>query len=562
MWLFFEVEMSDGNVVFVLHTHLPYVLHHGEWPHGSDWLCEAVSECYIPLLNVFHDLLAEGVQPSISIDISPILCEQLEHPDFKEIFIRYCDNKINLAHQDAVDMLIAGVEPHMIYLAHFWQDWYSKRKRDFIDVYDTSIVQALKSLQDQGAIELLTCGITHGYLPLLGDDKSVYLQMKGAVENYKKHFGGNPRGTWIPECAYRPSYEWRSFIPYSKYSSASHRKGVEEILNEVGLEHFIVDQHLFSGATKNGHHIFEHEPENVHALQPLRVQSDQGTSGNGAIAFARHRSIALQVWSGETGYPGDSAYLDFHKKHAASSLRYWRVTDNKADMQYKQMYNPDWIAEKTDIHAYHFIKSIESILQQYQNHYGKQGVLCLPFDTELFGHWWFEGPEFLKNVLRGLHHSPFAMLTTSSQCLDSINIEKSVVLPEGSWGKNGNHEVWMNPETEWTWELIYKAEEQFGNIMLAYIAKRNDVQERILKQMLRELLLMQSSDWQFLITTVSAKDYAEKRFVQHNADFHVLIDMLDRYKTRNTLPAKDFELLHEIEKRNAVFSELSLDWWK
>ncbi len=186
--------MQSGSYVLILHTHLPWVIHHGTYPHGVDWLNEAVAECYIPLLNVFNDLLNEGILPKVSIDISPVLCEQLEHPDFPAIFENYCKSKIELAQRDEKNFTDWGYHPHHIYLTKYWQNWYSERLNDFNHKYSKSIIKALKALQDIGAIEVFTCAATHGYLPLLGDDKSIECQIKLAVENYKKHFGREPRG--------------------------------------------------------------------------------------------------------------------------------------------------------------------------------------------------------------------------------------------------------------------------------------------------------------------------------------------------------------------------------
>ena len=163
--------MHSGNLVLILHTHLPWVLHHGTWPHGEDWLTEAIAECYIPLLNVFNELSSENILPKITLDISPVLCEQLEHPDTKDIFINYCDEKIKAGEKDYSDFKKWGYDAHHLYLAEWWANWYQARKNDYINKYDCSIITSLRKLQDRGAIEIMTCGASHGYSPLLGYDK-------------------------------------------------------------------------------------------------------------------------------------------------------------------------------------------------------------------------------------------------------------------------------------------------------------------------------------------------------------------------------------------------------
>ena len=254
------------------------------------------------------------------------------------------------------------------------------------------------------------------------------MQVKAAVENYQKHFGKTPRGSWLPECAYRPAYPWKTYIPVEKFNTARPRAGVEEILSDFGIEFFFVDQQPTSAGNPLGimragnlvpvwakeyipkRNSFDRSPLSLYNVRSEKPAFSGGTS----IAFTRHQKVAMQVWSGDSGYPGDPAYLDFHKKHFTSALRYWRVTDNKADMMYKMLYVPDWIPEKIDAHSFHFIKSIETTLINYRQQSGKTGVLCTPFDTELFGHWWFEGPQFVKSMLRGLHQSPYVKVVTAS----------------------------------------------------------------------------------------------------------------------------------------------------
>lgn len=564
--------MSTGNFTLVLHTHLPYVLHHGDWPHGTDWLCEAVVECYIPLLNVFNELVEEGITPNVSLDISPVLCEQLEHHDFAPIFLDYCDRKIASARTDAEHFLKQNNENHYIPVAEFWEHWYSDRKQNFIEKYNSSVVGALRNLQERGAIEILTCGASHGYYPLLGEDASIDLQMCLSKKNYEKHFGCQPQGTWLPECGYRPSYPWRTYLPIGHFQMLAPRAGTEQLLAQNNLKFFIVDQQTTEQATAlgildNGNFtsVFSQDFQTVpfnfdkSPLSLYHVSSDEDVSKGTAIAFTRHQKIAMQVWSGDSGYPGDPNYLDFHKKHFRSAIRYWRVTDNKADMQYKLLYVRDWALEKIKSHAYHFAKTVEATLLDYKHRTGKTGTLCTPFDTELFGHWWFEGPDFIKEVLRGLHYSSINV-ATCSQVLAKNPPKEVMAIQESSWGEGGNHNVWMNEHTEWTWYLIYDAEKRFRELMNScYVKKINKKLRRLLTQALKELLLLQSSDWQFLITTVSAKDYAEKRFVNHHSDFTRLCDLAEQFVKSKELAVEDNKYLDEVENRDSIFPELTLE---
>ncbi len=567
--------MYGGNYVLILHTHLPYVLHHGTWPHGSDWVCEAVAECYIPLLNAFHELKAEGIAAKVTIDISPVLCEQLEHPDFAALFESYCDTRVTMAMDDAKYFKQTEHEPQFPFVAGYWKEWYTKRKKDFRERYGGSIVKALAALQDSGDIEIMTCGATHGYFPLLSSDSSIRLQLRAAVANYEKHFGRKPRGVWLPECAYRPSYAWRTYLPVAHLQQTRVRPGIEELVAAEGLEYFVVDEGTTRNAKslgvmqygktetfrkthgRNAEHPFDNTPMTVYNV----ASSDEVGRGTAAI-FTRDQNIAMQVWSGEKGYPGDPLYLDFHKKFHRSALRYWRVTDNKADMMYKLLYVPQWVQERIDQHAFHFTQSIERAVMQNFKNTSRLSMVCTPFDTELFGHWWFEGPAFVKAVLRGLYHSPYVNARTASEHLQQMQPNEVVKIPESSWGRGGHHEVWMNDEVKYMWEAIYQAEHRMEALMNAAQTKtRSAVFQRVLKQALRELMLLQASDWEFLVSTQSAKDYAEMRFFHHHSDLERLFILAESMIAGGRCDAKSKRHLAECESRNFVFPELKPEWW-
>jgi len=571
--------MHSGNYVLILHTHLPWVLHHGNWPHGVDWLTEAVAECYVPLLNVLNDCMAEGILPKVTLDISPVLCEQLEHPDFKSIFVEYCNSKIKSAQEDRKNFTQWGYDSHHIWLTNYWEEWYTNKKEDFLNKYNASVINGLKELQDKGAIEIMTCGATHGYLPLLGYDKSVNLQISTAVKNYKKYFGIEPRGIWLPECAYRPSYEWQTYIPVEPFHTKKLRTGVEQVLAAYGIKYFVTDEKLLKELNPIGKYLengkehfapmnspnyyfedwnFDRNPLNIY-----EVSSSEKVEYGTAAIFTRHHDISMQVWSGEVGYPGEPDYLDFHKKSVGSMLRYWRVTDNKADMMYKTLYHPDWTRDKIDHQAMHFIHHIENTSNYYHNKTGKFSTVTTPFDTELFGHWWFEGPEFIRSVIKGLHDSPYVDMISASEQLMKMNPREVVSIPEGSWGEDNTHIVWSNDDNKWTWECIYNDELRFNTLYDKYKNDKCSVLGiRIMKQALRELMLLQSSDWQFLIYTKSAKDYAEQRFSYHHSDFNRLCDMIPKYFNNDKLDNQDKTYLEEAERRNSIFSELDLNDWK
>ena len=571
--------MSIGSFTFVLHSHLPYVLQHGKWPHGMDWLNEAASETYIPILNVLYELINEGYSPKLTIGITPVLTEQLADPFFKEEFRSFLQSKIDAAQKDQLYFKKTG-EKQMIYLAQFWEKYYTDIKSDFENKYNQDLVGAFKKLSDLGYLDIITCGATHGYFPLLSQDISIQAQVKTAISTHEKHFGKKPDGIWLPECAYRPSYKWKPPIKIQILQEEYLRKGVEEFLSENNIKYFFVDTALTMGGKSLGVYIDRFEglkllwnqyKEQVHE-RPIEfdkspyevylVESTGRPEKKPVAIFTRDPKTSLQVWSGEHGYPGDGLYLDFHKKHFMSGLRYWRVTGAKIDLAEKKEYNPEITDKQIELHAYHFTSLIYETLSKYHNDKGKEGIVVAPFDTELFGHWWFEGPRFLKQVIKNILNSNSIKLTNAKEAYEEIKPSLVISIPEGSWGEGGHHYIWLNKNTEWTWKHIYYDELRFIDSVRRYINLNNPQLHGILKQAARELLLIQASDWQFLISTISAKEYAETRLTLHHEQLNKLLDLADKFSAFGSLENEEWEYINEVNKKDCLFSTIDLNWWK
>ncbi len=573
---------SLGNFVLVLHSHLPFVVNHGKWPHGMEWLFEAASETYIPILNALNELLEEGKNPKMSISVTPVLAEQLSHPSFVKEFLEFLDIEIQRAEEDIE--LFEGLphERNYIPLAYFWRDFYINSKRDFIDKYDKNLVAGFSALEKKGVLDIITCGATHGYFPLLGLDSNIQAQVKMAVKTHEKHFGRRPRGIWLPECAYRPRYAWKPPVRSSLGDQPYMRKGEEEILDENGLEYFIIDSSLVDTSKAVGiyHGRFEsirdlmkkyeeemrHKtlPEGPHSIYDVHKTISSMDSGRQPVAvFARDVETSMQVWSSETGYPGNEWYLEFHKKHYQSGHRYWRVTSGQADLGQKVMYEPDRIEGCLYSDAVHFVASIRSSLYMFKEYSGYNGTLTAPFDSELFGHWWFEGPRFLKKVLSMLSDDHEINLMTCAEIMDHEHPSKVISLPEGSWGAGGNHYVWFNDQVDWMWEHIYEDEYTMRRLAEQHAGTANELLSRIMKQMARELFLLESSDWQFLISTFSANDYSIKRFMEHHQHFNQLKLLAEKLVREEPLNQLDHQYLDELRRIDYLFDEelIDLSWY-
>src|SRR3989449_364807 len=422
-------------------------------------------------------------------------------------------------------------------------------------------------LQRGGHVEIITCGATHGYFPLLSRDESIHMQLRTAVAAHKRHFGVAPRGIWLPECAYRPRYEWTPPTGRGRGRDRRMRPGIEELLAMHGLEYFVADSHLVAA----GAPVFLYRdyiparkemPEPSPAIPvnearspyaPYRVAS---RGGNGsAIAFIRDPKTTLQVWSRDHGYPGEYAYLEFHKKHFPGGLRFWRITDSKGDLGTKTLYDPKLAGEKARLQASHFAGLVRETSEAATKADGRPALICSPYDAELFGHWWFEGPVWLEHVARDMARAGVTPVTLG-EALTIVPPRATLSLPEGSWGEGGDHRVWLNRETEWTWERIYAAEDEFWTLARQAGTHTVETARRTASQLARELLLLQASDWQFLITTWAARDYAEARVAEHYATFTRLAQLLRRLLAGGTMQPADEEFLAAREAQNFLFPDI------
>lgn len=567
-----------GYFTFVLHGHLPYVLQHGQWPHGMDWLSEAALYSYIPLLREFHRLKHEGVEFHLTIDITPVLAEQLTHPLFRDEFKSYLREKIDIAQDNGTHFKKTG-QDHMAGLARFWGDCFIETLRFFQEDIKEDILTAFRGFQQDGYIEIMTCAATHGYLPLLGLEESINLQLSQGAATYERHFGTSPQGIWLPECAYRPRYRWEPPFSTPLYEAPVERSGIEEHLAAHELRFFMVDTHLLAGGKAIGTYL-----ERFPMLRRLWLQSQQaqkssfpmkertpyqpyyvsstGDMDRASIFFTRDPHTALQVWSGEHGYPGDYWYLEFHKKHFPGGIRYWRITKGKSDLAEKEPYVPEQARERLRAHADHFVDLIRGRLSHHHTETGEEGIVSSLYDMELFGHWWFEGPAWLALVLEKLAADDGIALTTCNRYLEAHPPSDIMQLPEGSWGEGGHHFIWLNQDTVWTWEHIYEMESELRS--LREVAERlpgDSTLEGLIKQTLRELLLLQSSDWQFLISTVSARDYAELRFSFHYDCLKRLISITREYLQSGGMSEGARNFLTECQQRDDLFPDLDWRWF-
>jgi 1,4-alpha-glucan branching enzyme len=357
-----------------------------------------------------------------------------------------------------------------------------------------------------------------------------------------------PTGMWLPEGAYRPAGSWTPAIPWGSHNG---RVGIERLVGQEGITHFFVDSQLING-----------EPS-IH--EPVLVK-DSFNGVSPVTAFARDADICKHVWCKFVGYPANSVYLEFHKRHSPRrGLRYWKITDRKSGLGSKDLYYPDDVPSKIHEHVQHFCGQVKRRLYEYRSRTGKNGVVVACFDSELFGHWWFEGPRFLGDVLLTLNADPDVDLCTSQEYLQSHQPVRRETLSAGSWGEGGDNRVWAANELKWLWEMEYCCETLFGKLTYNLPWRKQSELRKILEKAGRELLLLQASDWPFVISRKQAPDYGAKRFVGHVSRFDILTDMAERLAEDPQYLQKLNDVqkleLKNIDAHDVVFPEIDLNWW-
>ncbi len=486
--------MNKGYLCLMLHAHLPYV-RHPEYDDflEEDWFYEAMTETYIPLLQVFEGAVADGIDFRVTMSLTPSLISMMTDPLLQERYYRHISKLIELAGRE-VERTRWLPEFHS--LAHMYYHRLSETRDYFQNRKGRNLVEAFRTLQDQKVLEIVTCGATHGFLPLMDlSREAVRAQVRTACDHYEKHMGRRPRGIWLPECGYAP--------------------GIDEILRDEGLHFFFTESHgILHASPRPKYGVFA----------PIVTPS-------GVAAFGRDLESSKQVWSAEEGYPGDFEYREFYRDigfdleydyirpyihpdgvRVNTGIKYYRITGNTA---HKLPYDPHRAREKTAEHAGNFMFNREQQVEFLYEYMGKKPIIVAPYDAELFGHWWYEGPEWINMLIRKIAcDQETVRLITPSEYL-SGNRTLQVSTPSmSSWGYKGYAEVWLEGSNDWIYRHLHKAADRM-TAMANRFRSTNGAYRRALNQMARELLLAQSSDWAFIMKTGTMVDYAVKRTKEH-----------------------------------------------
>jgi 1,4-alpha-glucan branching enzyme len=498
--------MSLGQVAIVLHAHLPFVRHpESDYVLEEEWLFEAITETYIPLLNVLEGLLKDGVEFKLTLSLTPPLISMLRDNLLQDRYDRHLNKLIELADRERTQN---KNNPHLVYLAEHYHQEFTTVRRTW-EAWNRDLVSAFSRFLQSNNLEIITCGATHGYFPVMQMyPESVWAQIQLACEHYEQNFGCPPKGIWLPECAY---YE-----------------GIEYLIAKAGLRYFITD----------GHGILYARPRPRYGTyRPIFTET-------GVAAFGRDHESSQQVWSAEVGYPGAAEYREFYKdlgweadyeyikpyimpngQRKNTGIKYHKITGRGLSLGEKELYDPYWAREKAAEHAGNFIFNRERQVEHLYSIMGRPPLVVAPYDAELFGHWWYEGPWFLDFFFRKAWFDQQTFtLTHLSDYLQHNPVHQVCRPSQSSWGYRGFHEYWINETNAWIYPHLHKAMERM--IALSDREPQSPLEERALNQAARELLLAQSSDWAFIMRTGTMVPYAERRTKSHLLRFNKLYDDL------------------------------------
>jgi 1,4-alpha-glucan branching enzyme len=449
----------------------------------------------------------------------------MEDPLLQERYVNHLSKLIELSEKEIER---TRREPHLHHLAGMYRKLFSEARQTFVDQYGGRITGALKGLHERGAIELITTSATHGLLPLLSPQpKAVTAQLAIGLDYFRRVFGFDARGIWLPECGY------------------CH--GLEEVLHDIGIRYFVLESHGIEHAGTTPFY-------GVYA--PLYTPS-------GVAAFGRDRGSTKQVWSAREGFPGDPVYREFYRDigheldinyirpylagqvRVDTGIKYHRITGSTPR---KELYHPDRAREKAAQHAGDFLRQRVTHIEYLNAMMETAPIVVAPFDAELFGHWWFEGPQWLDFVIRKAAFDQGSVeLTTLSGYLDRHPVHQSGVPCGSTWGHKGYFEAWVNGKTDWLYPQLYECGRRMETLAgKAGSGRLSKVRVRALNQCVRELLLAQSSDWPFIINNGTSVEYAVRRIKDHVARFGYLADSIEKKSI-------DREYLSALEEIDNIF---------
>ena len=534
------MENTKGYVSFVLHAHLPFVHH----PESEDyleeqWFFEAISETYIPLILNFQKLVDEGVDFRFTMSLTPPLLNMLDNKLLQDRYIKYLKQHIELSQKEIER---TKDDERINKLSHYYFDRYSNDLHVFKDIYKCNLISAFKKFNDLGVLEIIGCGATHGYFPILYvNEKTVRAQIALGVQTYNKYFDRPIKGFWLPECGYVPE--------------------ADKYLREFGVQYVLTETHgiLYADPT------------------PLYGTYAPIVSPGGIVAFGRDLESSRQVWSSINGYPGDFNYREFYRDigydapydyikpyiasngaRVATGIRYHRITGKTEN---KDVYNLEWAKDSVNNQAGHFFDCRVKQIDYLSKHTHNPPIIVCPYDAELYGHWWYEGPDWLYTLAKKVYYDKcnFKLITPGEYIEKYPEMQESTPC-RSSWGAKGYSYVWLNRTNDYIHRHLHTCGNRMCEVAYEFSNEPQDsMKRRVLNQMARELVLLQSSDWLFIITNGTMVDYAKKRVKDHTGRFNKLYSWIKEDKDlreKDKLEKDKLKFLEMIEEKDPIFPEM------
>lgn len=481
-----------GYWLLLLHAHLPYIKHRKKNTLAERWFHEAMTESYLPLLLVLNDLSSRGIPIPISISFSPTLLSMFADTEMQERYTTKLKSLVRLAEQEVQrttgrEMLVARM--YLDKLMNILKLWES---------LDGNLIKGYVHLQQNHELELLTTSATHAFLPLHEIcPETIRTQISLGLESFSAHTGIKPEGFWLPECAYIPN--------------------VGEILAEKGIRYTFLESHaVLYGSPRPRYGVYS----------PVEIPG-------GLLGFPRDPRTSKQVWSSKEGYPGDHDYREFYRdigyylpveyvrpyigdndQRLDTGFKYHRITGQTED---KDIYVPKWAQDKVWLHAEDFVNKLTWQIKDLEKQMDRPPVIVSPYDAELFGHWWFEGPDWINAVLTKLAGNDRVIATTGSKLFDKFG-PQPLTPSSSSWGNEGYFDYWLNDHTEWIYPRLHRLAKKY----LLHLRQGKDGE--LMRKAGLHLLLAQASDWPFILTARTVTDYAKDRLIYHLEAAEKLMD--------------------------------------
>lgn len=464
-----------GTFCLVLHSHLPWLAHHGTWPVGEEWLYQAWAHSYLPVVELIQRLAEQGRRDVLTLGVTPVLAAQLDDPYCLRAMHDWLGNWLLRAHHAAG----RRENPALRSLATLEHRRASAAIELFEQRWRHGFSPVLRPLVDDGVIELLGGPATHPFQPLLGERVRAFALRAGLADTARR-LGRAPAGIWAPECGYAP--------------------GMERGYAAAGVRHFLVDGPALHGDTA--------------FARPV--------GDSGVVCFGRDLEVTYRVWSPRAGYPGHASYRDFHTFDHPTGLKPSRVTGRHIPPEQKKPYDPELAAAAVQEHAADFVAVVVARLQELTRQHGRPGLVVAAYDTELYGHWWAEGPAWLAAVLDALPAAG-VRVSTLRGALAAGCTGPAVELPPSSWGSGKDWRVWDGAAVA---DLV-SANAAVQRRLLSTVdnSAPGPARDPVLDQLLTEALLALSSDWAFMVSKDSAVDYALRRAGEHTRRMHELADL-------------------------------------